>query len=313
MVHVIISLYVIAFIVGILAAFYTHQIKKAYPFLYLRPLAHFILYFNLLLLILVIANYVKTNLQIDSPDELPLFYWISDCLINYLSAIGMTYSFLRVVRGLENTIVSTWLRIGFVIGIVILAFSYGVGLALTIQSEDFRWLFSTRNAMYFAIILIPVISLIVLFFRGMKIEDSNRKKLIRSFCYFYLPGFLLLFHSLHFHFQFSPFDIPLLLLYINLLPFIWYKLVFLKIYGDDHVYMGTKFVLNKIVKEHHISDREREILELVLQGKSNKEIKGMLFISLSTVKNHIYNIYQKLGVKSRGQLVHLILEAQKRP
>jgi len=46
-----------------------------------------------------------------------------------------------------------------------------------------------------------------------------------------------------------------------------------------------------------------------LQGKSNKEIEHQLFISPHTVKNHIYSLYQKAGVKSRGQLVHLLLQS----
>jgi DNA-binding CsgD family transcriptional regulator len=52
-------------------------------------------------------------------------------------------------------------------------------------------------------------------------------------------------------------------------------------------------------------------MELILQGKSNKEIEDVLFISYNTVKNHIYNLYQKLGVKSRGQLINFILESRK--
>jgi len=42
---------------------------------------------------------------------------------------------------------------------------------------------------------------------------------------------------------------------------------------------------------------------LILQGKSNKEIANELFISLSTVKTHITNIYNKLKVSSRQELL----------
>jgi two-component system response regulator DegU len=38
---------------------------------------------------------------------------------------------------------------------------------------------------------------------------------------------------------------------------------------------------------------------------SNREIEKELFISLSTVKNHVYNIFQKLGVKNRYELIVL--------
>ncbi|WP_425234286.1 response regulator transcription factor [Ulvibacterium sp.] len=52
-----------------------------------------------------------------------------------------------------------------------------------------------------------------------------------------------------------------------------------------------------------LSKQERNIHGLILQGKSNKEIANELFISLSTVKTHITNIYSKLHVSSREELV----------
>jgi DNA-binding CsgD family transcriptional regulator len=265
-----------------------------------------------MILIMVVANYIKTNLQISSPNQLPLVYWISDSLISFLAAIGMTYSFLHVVRGLEDKKVSLHLRIGFVAGIIVLASSFGAGFALYIRNEDMRWLFITRDKMYLTILLVPIMFLIILLFRQSKIDDVGRRKLVRYFCYFYLSSFGLLLLSLYFHFQFSPFDIALLLLFINLIPFIWFKWFFMKIYGNVLFYTDMKLVLGKIADKYHISNREREIIELILQGKSNKEIEEMLFISLSTVKNHVYNIYQKLDVKSRGQLIQFIFKSQKR-
>ena len=43
-----------------------------------------------------------------------------------------------------------------------------------------------------------------------------------------------------------------------------------------------------------ITDREREIILKVIQGKSNADIAGELFISLATVKTHLHNIYRKI-------------------
>jgi two-component system nitrate/nitrite response regulator NarL len=49
--------------------------------------------------------------------------------------------------------------------------------------------------------------------------------------------------------------------------------------------------------------RENEILALVAQGRSNKEVARQLAISSATVKNHMHNILQKLRVSRRGQAV----------
>src|SRR5829696_6195098 len=52
-----------------------------------------------------------------------------------------------------------------------------------------------------------------------------------------------------------------------------------------------------------LSDRELEVLGLVAAGKSNGEIASSLFVSLSTVKTHINNLYRKLGARSRTQAI----------
>ena len=43
---------------------------------------------------------------------------------------------------------------------------------------------------------------------------------------------------------------------------------------------------------------------LILAGRSNKEIEDLLFIAESTVRNHIYSVYRKLGLKNRAHLVN---------
>ncbi|MFE9119528.1 response regulator [Streptomyces sp. NPDC007172] len=52
-----------------------------------------------------------------------------------------------------------------------------------------------------------------------------------------------------------------------------------------------------------LSGREREVLELVAKGTSNREIARALFISEATVKTHLTHIYGKLGVKDRAAAV----------
>jgi ATP/maltotriose-dependent transcriptional regulator MalT len=50
-----------------------------------------------------------------------------------------------------------------------------------------------------------------------------------------------------------------------------------------------------------LSERELEVLALIAGGFANREIATKLFISQGTVKQHINNIYSKLGVSSRTQ------------
>ena len=52
-----------------------------------------------------------------------------------------------------------------------------------------------------------------------------------------------------------------------------------------------------------LTKREREVFELLVQDKTTKEIASELFISEKTVRNHISNAMQKLGVNGRSQAV----------
>jgi len=51
-----------------------------------------------------------------------------------------------------------------------------------------------------------------------------------------------------------------------------------------------------------LTEREREIVRLVEQGLSNKEIAGHLRLGIATVKNHVHNILEKLRVRRRGEV-----------
>ncbi|MFB3777791.1 MAG: response regulator [Bryobacteraceae bacterium] len=65
-----------------------------------------------------------------------------------------------------------------------------------------------------------------------------------------------------------------------------------------------------------LSQREREIVALVAQGYKNKEMAEKMFISEQTVKNHLHNIFDKLGVSDRLELalyaIHKGLHAEER-
>jgi DNA-binding NarL/FixJ family response regulator len=65
--------------------------------------------------------------------------------------------------------------------------------------------------------------------------------------------------------------------------------------------LTSKPALNTRALIECLSDRELEILRLIADGASNREIAGALFLAEGTVKNHVTNILGKLGVRDRTQ------------
>jgi DNA-binding NarL/FixJ family response regulator len=57
------------------------------------------------------------------------------------------------------------------------------------------------------------------------------------------------------------------------------------------------------ISSEPLTEREAEVLQLLAHGKSNKEIGTKLFISESTVKGHLHNIFTKLNVLSRTEAI----------
>lgn len=60
---------------------------------------------------------------------------------------------------------------------------------------------------------------------------------------------------------------------------------------------------NEYKQNKILTKREKEVFEILVQDKTTKEIAAQLYISEKTVRNHISNAIQKLGVKGRSQAV----------
>ncbi len=57
-----------------------------------------------------------------------------------------------------------------------------------------------------------------------------------------------------------------------------------------------------------LSNREREVFQMIAEGRSTKEIAEVLFVSVSTVKSHRANIMEKLEIDNLSQLIHFAID-----
>ncbi len=93
---------------------------------------------------------------------------------------------------------------------------------------------------------------------------------------------------------------------MNLIPLLYYVRFLNSFYLCTPQSKSLEKSLYNFLESQKITKREREIIHLIREGKTNQEIEDILFISLQTVKNNIYNIYKKLKVKNRVELTNLI-------
>ncbi|HOQ95318.1 MAG TPA: helix-turn-helix transcriptional regulator [Sphaerochaeta sp.] len=115
--------------------------------------------------------------------------------------------------------------------------------------------------------------------------------------------------------------LPLLVLFpLDLLFFreSYFKLVYLSfaiLAAYLYYFISRRYILtyeqadvanDQILNQYGISDREAEIIGLLIEGLSNQQIAKQLYISPNTVKTHIKNIYAKVGVNNRLQLFSLL-------
>ncbi len=71
--------------------------------------------------------------------------------------------------------------------------------------------------------------------------------------------------------------------------------------------INKEFIDEHNIGEIKLTEKEREIIQLVSEGLSNKEISNKMFISEQTVKAHLHKVFQKLHVKNRSQLIKLYI------
>jgi len=81
---------------------------------------------------------------------------------------------------------------------------------------------------------------------------------------------------------------------------------FLSILGNFYFFGKARSKrVEKSTAINSLSQQEKKVLDLILQNKTNKEIASEMFVSLSTVKTHINNLYKKLKVASRDEVISL--------
>ena len=165
------------------------------------------------------------------------------------------------------------------------------------------WSVPHINDIYFLYFLVILIIICILFLLKYKRINEKAFKKMGLIIVCALSFFLVFFIMQVFipGFNFDTFPIFYLLITVYLIFFGWKY--FIK--GNIEKVLDMK---ESFLKKYNITKREQEIIELIQEGRTNRYISKKLFLSEKTVANHIYNIFKKLNINSRFELICLFKE-----
>jgi len=309
--HVLIAFYIIAVFAGGLSLFYASQLKRIHPVPFLSSYTGFILFFCLLVVYYLLNIYFYVNLLGPSPSFSVIlkFYTIVRSLVFFSIVAGLVLFFIRSVWQLIQKPVDRLFWHLFIASLAVFVFSYGIGAALFFKDNNYEWLLSTRNVLRVWKMTVPIAAMVFLYRYRLGLRDSVRKKMTNIFIIFYSLGFIFLYLRTKIHVsKIGGESLHIFVLFLfGIFPIFWLIRYFQPGAILSEISVASKDVLDGIEKKYNLSRREREVMDLILKGQSNKEIMRVLFLSHGTVRNHTSNLYQKLGVNSRLKLIQFIL------
>jgi DNA-binding CsgD family transcriptional regulator len=230
------------------------------------------------------------------------------CLIAYPFIPLSVYLFILLIRELLNKRVSLlhksvywslWILVS--LGVLLISHEF-----LHSQSQHvFSVLHRTAGIL---MLIFRYMILSHLFFHLRAVKNDPKYHMVRFFGFYYLTAFSLYFVATHFApnvFAFN-FAWPLVFFSLNLPPLLVMRHYLYCHQIDQYLGIDSEVSIKQFYTRYRISSQEQNIIQLLFSGKSNREIGDLLFISTGTIKNYTSNIYKKIGVKDRHQLVNLI-------
>jgi len=311
--HLNVLVMVVNLLIGVWAILYFQQKSRRFHDTGLRSLLAFMLIFNLFEFVQFILIYFFSNL---TPAQLKNSEFLLKGIswpLSTLLLLGWYIFQYKIIAWQRERKLPHWLLptlILFTGGLMAYFFLAMRDSALMPRSP----LLSFWNLYLWPLIILQTVWLVKLLAESRRREDPGHRRAGTALAWLFIghivmqiAKFLLGAMELD-RWQF--FISKLLILYTNLLPVLWLKLYYIPWAGALSKLSNTGSQIDSLQQSHGISARELEILRLVLDGKSYKQMEDALFISIHTVKSHVYNLYRKLGVKSHRQLTHFLATRQ---
>ena len=304
---VIISSFVV-FALGLWTIAYLFHIRKEHLYSFVDTFIGIVVLHNGMMFFDLTRTYLAVNVVRDEEIfRLSLVSRLSQPLISFLTFLVL-FLLLRLLLQISEKRIhpkSMWIFYSVAALYTVSYFARFVFIYVTSDVEIVREIHT-----YFELVVASCVYLVLAYFSATNFfgKRDSRRLCNGLLSTFYLAFLLLCSFPLVQSTPWYVYYMTALMSLFNIFPLVWIKYFFLPNNFQEIKSHDVYDALGLLLDEDKITLREKEIAELILKGKSNKEIEQELHISVSTVKNHIYRLYKRLGINSRGQLVNLLLE-----
>lgn len=305
---------VVVLLVGAWAIFDFHQKSRRFPDSRLRDLLRYLICYNIIELEIFLLTYFDSNLTLTQWADLSSWFKGVDWPLRTLLVLGLYFFLFKTIAWLRGEKLSKWVLPAMGLYAVILSTLFFLAMRFPAYMPRSPYL-SYWNLLIWPLTLLSMILLIRLLPKSGLGSDPDRRRAARAFAWILLARIpvqvSLVFISIAlFDFWFITLS-RLLVLYTNLIPLFWFKAYFVPWAGSLGKILSARVDMPSLQKKHGLSAREMEILNLMIDGKSYKQMAEALYISIHTVKSHAYSLYRKLNVNNRHQLIHLVSTHQR--
>ncbi len=305
----------LSILAGVYAILVTYKLYKKYRLNYLSTYLYFQIFINVFGVYGILGQAIAKKII----EQQESSFQIIESISHFFSFLGLPflifawYMFIRLCREIMDKKLSRTFNLGYFFTLAFVLFAYGTVIVLSnlLNFGDEQYAFFSSAAIYLYValeVLVMIIALSQIFVNAKKIQDEKKQKAVLTFAYLILFIFSAGIALFIFAERSSILGaIYLLLFFSGNIPPILYWRGYLKKYFTAPVLQEIgPMTMKQFLEEYKISRREEEVIQQLCDGKTNKEISEALFISLQTVKDHVYSIYQKTDVRNRVQLINLI-------
>jgi len=294
-------------LVAVAAAYWLAlALVKTFRLYFLSSYSGYLVTLNIIALLNLVVGYVAAVLLKSlSPPDLRTVYILFGLVAFPILAMAF-YFYLAFVAGILDRELSVPFRV-FYFGLWALIFTgFLVRIQFSLEERHLRLAHDIGFLTGWLVAAVPIGAMIYLAVGSARRSPVEEKKGLRVLAGISFVCFLTFVSALTFFQAETPlrWSAPALLFLANAGQILGLRR-FLSRHGRPILPETlTPAKMQRFRDEFRLSPREGEVLDLLLHGKSNKDIERELFISHHTVRNHVHNIYQKLNVSTRLQLMN---------